>query len=182
MTADTLFIMCDLTRYGIPDEQIVAAGSLLETNWNPGDLNDIGIGQLSYYQTLFHKTVEFKIGYLTENLEFLGTEVGGSIGAGLFGVSAATPFEVAQNLGGFPTPAINIQINLPDHFYTKVGIQRATSPDGLLKERLENPMNVNFTVPNASVSVIDETGYKVNAAPGLLSTWVRGAGIYTASR
>ncbi len=181
-TADTLFIMCDLSRYGIPDGQIVAAGSLLETNWNPGDPDGIGVGQLSYYQTFFNKAVEFKIGYLTENLEFLGTEVGGSIGTGLFGVSAAIPFEVGQSLGGFATPAINIQFNLPDHIYSKIGIQRSTSPDGLPEERLENKTNVRFTVPNASALVIDETGYKVNAAPGLLSTWIRGAALYNGSR
>ena len=181
-TADTLFLMYDLKRYGIPDGQIVAAGSLLETNWQPGDPNGIGIGQLSYYQTLFHKFIEFKIGYLTENLEFLGTEVGGSIGTGLFGVSAAIPFETGLSLGSFTTPAINIQFNLPDHIYSKVGIQRSTDPDGLPLERRENKTNVRFTVPNASVMVIDETGYKTDAAPGLLSTWIRGAGLYNGSR
>ena len=181
-TADTIFVMYDLNRYGIPDGQIAVSGSLLQTNWQPGDPNGIGIGQLSYYQTLFNRRVEIKAGYLTNNLEFLGTQVGGNIGSGLFGVSAAIPFEEGQNLGSFPTPGVNVKVNIPGNFYTKLGVQRATSPDGLTVERSQNPTSVRWTVPNAGVFVIDETGYRVNAAPGQMSTWIRAAANYTSSR
>ncbi len=181
-TADTIFVMYDLQRYGIPDGQLAVSGSLLETNWNPGDPDGIGIGQLSYYQTLLNKQIEIKAGYLTNNLEYLGVQVGGSLSAGLFGVSAAIPFETGQNLGSFPTPAINVKVNLPDHVYTKFGVQRSTSPDGLVAERRENPTSVRFLVPNAGVFVIDETGYRVNAAPGQMSTWIRAAANYDSSR
>ena len=180
-TADTVFLMYDLNRYGIPDGQITFAGSLLQTNWQPGDPNGIGVGQASYYQTLFNKTVEFKAGLLTNNLEFLGTQVGGNIGSGLFGVSAALPFEQGQSLGSFPTPAVNVKVNIPGNFYTKLGIQRATSPDELQTERLQNPTGVRFTVPNAGVFLIDETGYRVAASPGQMSTWIRAAASYTSS-
>ena len=181
-TANTLFVMYDLRQYGIPDGQIAASGSLLQTNWNPGDPNGIGLGQLSYYQTMFNKRIEFKAGLLTNNLEFLGTQVGGNIGAGLFGVSAALPFEEGQNLGSFPTPSVNVKANITKYFYTKIGLQRATSPDGLTVERLENPTSVRFVVPNAGLFAIDETGYRVNAAPGQMSTWIRAAANYTSSR
>lgn len=181
-SANTIFIMYDLGRYGIPDGQIAVGGSLLGTNWNPGDPNGIGVGQLSYYQTLFNRRVEVKAGLLTNNLEFLGTQVGGSIANGLFGVSAAIPFENGQNLGSFPTPGVNVKVNLPNNVYTKLGVQRATSPDGLVAERFQNPTGVRFTVPNSGVFVIDETGYRVNAAPGQSSTWIRAAANYTSSR
>ena len=181
-TANTIFLMYDLARYGIPDGQISIAGSLLQTNWQPGDPNGINVGQISYYQTLFNRLLEIKVGYLTNNLEYLGTQIGGNIGAGLFGVSAAIPFEEGQNLGSFPTPAANVKVNLPDNFYTKLGVQRGTSPDGLQAERLENPTSIRFVGPNDGVVVIDETGYRVNAAPGQMSTWIRGAANYTSSR
>ena len=181
-SANTLFLMYDLRRYGIPDGQISGGVSYLQTNWNPGDPAGIGLAQLSYYQTLFNKRVEVKAGYLTNNLEFLGTQVAGNIGAGLFGVSAAIPFEEGQNLGSFPTPGVNVKVNFPDHIYTKLGVQRGTSPDGLVSERLQNPSSVRFVVPNDGVFVIDETGYRVNAAPGQMSTWVRAAANYTSSR
>ena len=77
---------------------------------------------------------------------------------------------------------MNVKVNLPDHVYTKLGVQRATSPDGLQVERLQNPSNVRFKVPNSGVFVIDETGYRVNAAPGQMSTWVRAAANYTSSK
>ena len=181
-TANTIFLMYDLARYGIPDGQIAIAGSLLQTNWEPGDPNGINVGQISYYQTAFNRLLEIKVGYLTNNLEYLGTQIGGNIGAGLFGVSAAIPFEEGQNLGSFPPPAANVKVNLPDHLYTKLGVQRGTSPDGLTAERLENPTSIRFTGPNDGVVVIDETGYRVNAAPGQMSTWIRGAANYTSSR
>ena len=181
-TANTIFVMYDLARYGIPDGQIAVSGSLLETNWNPGDPDGIGIGQLSYYQTLLNKTLEIKAGYLTNNLEYLGTQVGGSLSAGLFGVSAAIPFETGQNLGSFPTPAVNVKVNFPDNVYTKFGVQRGTSPRGLQEERLENASGVRFALPDTSALFIDETGYRVNATPGVMSTWIRAAANYTASR
>ena len=181
-TADTIFLMYDLRRYGIPDGQISVGGSLLGTNWNPGDPDGIGVAQISYYQTLFNRRVEVKAGLLTNNLEYLGTQVGGSIANGLFGVSAAIPFETGQNLGSFPTPAVNVKVNFPEHVYTKFGVQRATSPDGLVTERLQNPTSVRFTVPNDGVLVIDETGYRVPPAPGQMSTWIRAAANYTSSR
>ena len=181
-TANTIFLMYDLAQYGIPDGQVSVSGSILQTNWQPGDPNGINLGQLSYYQTAFNRLLEIKVGYLTNNLEYLGTQIGGNIGAGLFGVSAAIPFEEGQNLGSFPTPSANVKVNLPDHFYTKLGVQRGTSPDGLQTERLENPSSVRFVGPNDGVVVIDETGYRVNAAPGQMSTWIRGAANYTSSR
>ena len=181
-SANTLFVMYDLARFGIPDGQITAAVSYLQTNWQPGDPNGINIGQLSYYQTLFNKKVEFKVGYLTDNLEFLGTQVGGNIGAGLFGVSAFLPFEEGQSLGSFPTPAVNVTVHLPANVYTKLGVSRATSPDGLQVERSQNRTGFRFTVPNSGVFVIDETGYRVPASLNQMSTWLRAAANYTSSR
>ena len=181
-SANEFGINYDLTRFGIPDGQISLGGSILETNWQPGDPNGIGIAFASYYQTFFHKLFEFKIGLLNENLEFLGIQIGGNIGAGLFGVSAAIPFEQGQTVGNFIAPAAHVKVNLPDHFYDKLGVQRATSPDGLQVERHYNPTGVRFTVPNAGVFVINEAGYQVRPAPGQMSTWIRVAGDFSSSR
>ena len=174
-----LFINYDLQRYGIPDGQITVGGFITGTNWQPNGPNGIGIATATYYQTLFNKKVEVKLGYISNVTEFLGTQVGGNLAAGVFGVSAAIGPENGENVPTFVTPGIDVKLNLPDHFYTKFGAQRGLDPIGIEAERLENPTSVRFGVPGAGVFFIDETGYRVNASPGVLGTWIRGAASYT---
>ena len=179
---NAFFLNYDLRRYGIPDGQITVGAYLVGNNWNPASPNGVGVAEASWYQTAFDKKVEIKAGYLSNNLEFLGTQVGGNLASGIFGVSAAIPFEEGQNLGGFPSLGVNVKFNLPDFFYDKVGVQRALSPDGVTAERLQNPNGVDFKVDNSGVFVIDEVGYRAFAAPGRMGTWIRAAANYTSSR
>ena len=97
----TQYLAYDLTGYGIPDGQIVVAGVNLSTNWDPGGPNKVALATASYYQTLFNKAIELKFGYLVNGTEFLGTQVGGSLAGGVFGVSAALTIEQGENAGVF---------------------------------------------------------------------------------
>lgn len=181
-SSNAFFVNYDLRRYGIPDGQITVGGFLVSNNWNPSGPNGFGIAQASYYQTLFDKRVEIKIGLLENNLEFLGTQIGGNLAGGIFGVNAAIPVENGQSLPSIAEPGVNVKLNLPGNFYDKVGLQRSISPGGPLVERLQNPSGVaRFTVPNAGLLVFNEAGYRVNAAPGQMSTWIRGAADYNSS-
>ncbi len=179
---NAFFVQYDLQRYGIPDGQISLGMFFVSTDWQPNGPNGIGVSELSYYQTLFHKRVEIKFGELSNNLEFLGTQVGGNLASGIFGDNAAVPFENGQNLGGFPSYGLNVKTNFTRFFYDKIGVQRALSPDGVQAERLQNPSGVRFVVPNSGVFVIDEIGYRQPPAPGQMATWLRGAVNYTSSR
>ncbi len=182
-TSNAFFVNYDLRRYGIPDGQITVGGFLVGNNWNPSGPNGFGIAQASYYQSMFNKRVEVKAGLLENNLEFLGTQIGGNLAGGIFGVNAAVPVENGQSLPAVATPGVNVKVNLPDNIYTKLGVQRSISPGGPLAERYQNPSAVaRFTVPNAGVLVLDETGYRVNAAPGQMSTWLRAAADYNSSK
>ncbi len=174
-----LFINYDLQRYGIPDGQITVAGDIVGTNWQPGGPNGIGVAEAVYYQTMFNRLLEVKAGYISNATEFLGTQVGGNLAAGVFGVSAAIGPENGENVPTFSTPGVDVKLNLPDHFYTKVGVQRGLDPLGVEAERLENPSEVRFEVPGAGAFLIDETGYRVFASPGHLGTWIRAAANYT---
>ena len=75
-----------------------------------------------------------------------------------------------------------MKVNFTQDWYTKLGVERAISPDGVVVEHNENTQAVRFTVPNAGVFVIDETGYRVNASPGVPQVWVRAAASYTSSK
>ena len=60
----------DLSRYGIPDGQIVLGGIYQYDTWNPGGPNALSLATLSYYQTFMNKQVELKFGYLNNSYEF----------------------------------------------------------------------------------------------------------------
>ncbi len=180
-SANFAFATYDLSRYGVPDGQIVAGGSYYQTNWNPFGPRTTSLNTLSYYQTLFDKRVEVKAGEFPNAFEYLGTFVGGSISGGVFGPNGAITTEQGENSPATSTPGINVRVNLPDHLYNKAGVQRAISPDGNVIEHNQDASGVRFKVPNAGALYIDEFGYDVPPAPGQMRTWVRAAATYTSS-
>ncbi len=181
-TQTTLYAMYDLQRYGIPDGQFTFGVQTLSTNWTPGGPDGLFLAAASYYQTLFNKKLEVKIGLLNNTLEFLGVQVGGSLANGVFGPNASIPIENGSNSSAFPTYGVNIKVNFSPTFYTKGTVQRALSPDGSVVERMQNPTAINLKVNNAGVLVLDEVGYRVNPSPGVMQTWVRGGASVTTSR
>lgn len=178
---NVLDVTFDLSRYGIPDGQIVAGGVYSTTNWNPAGPRTTGVTQLTYYQTLLNKKIELSVGYQQNSLQYLGTFVGGSIAGGIFGPNGTVPIENGIDNSIVPTLGVNAKFYLPSNFYTKLGVQRAISPDGTIVEHNQNASGVRLKVPNSGILVIDETGYQTNASPGVLRTWVRAAANYTSS-
>jgi porin len=49
-------------------------------------------------------------------------------------------------------------------------------------EKIANSTGLDWSTPNSGVLAIDEVGYRKEAAPGQLATWVRAAGIVNNSR
>ena len=123
-----------------------------------------------------------KLGYLANALEFWGPFLAGNLAASIFGPSATIPVEAGINAPAWTSPAINIKVNGPDGFYNKLGIQRASSPDGPFAEKIDNPTGVKWSTPNSGVLVINEFGYRKEAAPGQLAAWVRAAPMFNTSR
>jgi len=175
------YLIFDLSRYGVPDGQIVVGGAYNTTNWNPGGPKTLSLTVASYYQTFFDGAVELKAGILPNSVEFIGTYVGGNLAGGIFGPSASITTEVGGSGSLFTAPGMNVKFNLPGNFYTKIGLQRPVSPDGVVTEHNQNPSGVRFRVPNTGFFMIDETGYRTSAAPGTPQTWLRLAGAFNTS-
>src|SRR4029079_9680954 len=106
----------------------------------------------------------------------------GNLAASIFGPSATIPVEAGINAPAWTSPAINIKVNGPDGLYNKLGIQRASSPDGPFAEKIDNPTGMKWSTPHSGVRVINELGYRKEAAPGQLATWVRAAPMFNTSR
>ena len=172
----------DLSRYGIPDGQIVLGGIYQFDTWNPGGPNALSLATFSYYQTFLNKQVELKFGYLNNSFEFWGPYLSGNLSSSIFGPSGAIPIETGLNAYGFTTPSINIKVNGSQGLYDKLAIQRASNPDGPVAEKAANPTGVDWTTLNSGVLLINEFGYRKEAAPGQPATWVRAAPMFNTSR
>ena len=138
-TNNVMLLTYDLSRYGIPDGQIVVGGVYNFDTWAPAGPNALSLATLSYYQTFLNKQVELKVGYLANALEFWGPFLAGNLAASIFGPSAAIPVEAGINAPAWTSPAINIKFNGPYGFYNKLGIQRASSPDGPARREDRQP-------------------------------------------
>ena len=171
----------DLSRYGVPNGQIVLGLNFVRTNWTPLGPDNFSLSTVTYYQTFLNKAIEFKVGYIANSLEFLGTYVGGSLAGGVFGPNGTIPVEQGETTTIYPTPGINVKVNFPEHFYTKIGVERALSPDGVTVENHQDGGGVRFTLPNSGVFTIDEVGYRVDPSPGVDQVWIRAAASYTSS-
>ena len=172
----------DLTRYGIPDGQIVVLASPGLTSWNPSGPNAFVLGTVSYYQTFLNKRVEIKLGLLGESFEFVGPYVAGSLSGGLFGVSGSLFYQGGESGLNAPTYGTNVTVHITKNFYDKVGVFRAVSPGGLVTEHNQNQIGPRWSVSNAGVEVVNEVGYQVRAQPGTEQTWLRTGAFYSGSQ
>ncbi len=180
-TSNYFYMTYDLSRYGIPDGQIVLGATFVKTTWTNLGPDNFSLSLATYYQSFLHKLIELKVGYIANSLEFLGTYVGGSLAGGVFGPNGSIQVEAGESTTVYPVPGIDVKVNLPDHFYDKLGVERALSPDGVIVENHQDGGGVRFGLPNSGVFVIDEAGYRINASPGTAQAWVRGAATYSSS-
>ncbi|MFB9263021.1 carbohydrate porin [Bradyrhizobium erythrophlei] len=175
-TVNFVIVTYDLSRFGIPDGQIIVGAEQQYWTWKPGGPDRLGINVIAYYQTFFDRKLELKMGYLRNQNEFAGTVVGGNAAASVLGPSSNILYQAGMSNNAAPTPALNLKYNFDDHLYNRLSIQRSLSPDGQYAQITENPTGLNWSTANAGILWLDEAGYKNKAAPGLPETWVR-AGI-----
>jgi porin len=174
-----IFATYDLGRVGLSGGQFIVSALYTSNSFNRVDgPNSTRIGRLAYYQPLFGRKVELKIGYFDNGFEFLGTQTGGSLAGGTLGPQASVPHEVGLSYSGFSTPTVDVRINLKNHFYTKFAFQRSLPPGGATPEVAANSSGLRFHVPGTGLLMIDEVGWDRAAKPGQMATWVRAGGIY----
>ncbi|PXA87376.1 hypothetical protein DMC47_32200 [Nostoc sp. 3335mG] len=179
----TLFSTYDLGRLGLDGGQLI-----LSAFYSTNSLRSIDgpsstrIGRLAYYQPLFNKRIEIKIGYFDNAYEYLGTQTGGSFAGGTLGPQASVLNEVGLSYSGLGTPAANLRVNFKNHVYVKVGVQRSLPPGGATPEVAANPSGLRFAVPNSGVLTIAEGGWDRPASSGTPSTWIRFGGIYNTTK
>ncbi|MFB9264804.1 carbohydrate porin [Bradyrhizobium erythrophlei] len=172
-TVNYLWVTYDLSRFGIPDGQIIVGTEQQSWTWQPGGPDRWGISTMAYYQTFFDRKVELKLGYLANQNEFAGTLVGGNAGANVFGPSSNILYQGGMSNNPAPTPAIDLKYNFDERLYNRATIQRSLSPDGQFTQVTQNPTGLDWSTPNAGLLLLDEAGYRTKAAAGSPDTWLR---------
>jgi len=188
MVAPSGFLMLtyDLSRWGIPDGQLaMGLNYRLSTDQQFG-ARTLRLQGLSYYQTLFDKRLEFKIGIFPTLFEFMGTYVGGNT-VNPFGPNASLPTSLGMT-GGAGTPTVRLAVHVTKELYATAALQRSTpvrGPTGNrgFDETYANPTGFEITsdVPGTKLLSINEVGYKTQLGGFTPFTWLRADLLYNTS-
>lgn len=160
--------------------QLIVAGSTNGYQTRDG-IDGVRIKGFSWYQPVLGGKVELELGIIANQTDYFGTSVGGSLAGGALGPQASIPVEAGISYGQYGAPTISARINWTEHLYTRTGIQRSISPKGSTTEEDLNSTGLAFALPGAKPLVIQEIGYRVIAASGQKSMWLRGGGLYNSS-
>lgn len=96
----------DLRQIGLKHAQFDLSGVWQWVSWEPAGPKAFGLWTLYLYQEFGRDRVEVKAGYNSNDIEFVGMQVGGSIASGVQGVYAVLPYEVGNGLLSVTRPAV----------------------------------------------------------------------------
>jgi len=165
-------LIFDLSRYGIENGQFTIIGRTAHATWDQAGPPQTNVSVINYYQTLFDKRIEFRIGYIGNDYEFYGPYVGGNLAASIFGASSTVTREMGLSSGAASRPSVNVTFNA-GYFYDKMTVQLSTSPDGYAQERKENPSFLGWNTKHAGVLFVNEVGYRQPPTATTHWRWLR---------
>ena len=181
------YLTYDMSRWGVPDGQIAAGihyGVSTEQSYSP---DTVRVFLVSWYQTLFDKRLELKVGYFPSLTEFMGTFTGGIV-TNPFGPNGFLPIVMGMSPNNISTPNFRATWHITDELYAQTGIQRSLPVNGptsdpLYDEVAANAGGLDFSSSVAGTRVLytNEFGYKSQAAPDKPYTWFRTGLLYNSS-
>lgn len=163
----------DLHFLHLRNAQFNIGGGLEWVNWNKAGPRALTVNTLYLFKSFAEDKVEIKAGYPTNNQEFVGFQVGGSLGPGAQGVYSVLPYEAGMSYLPLTAPGMNVKWNAPRHLYTKGGLQRSTDPGGGTATIARNAVGFRFDPSGDGLVTIIEGGFNRPATEALRSTWVR---------
>lgn len=181
----TAWLTYDTSRWGIPDGQISLAALTAISTYQAYDANRTTLGELAWYQTLFNRQVELKVGYVAGGNEWVGFYTGGNV-VNPFGSSSYIPYEMGLAQLNAVQPSARVKFNLTKNIYNQFGVMRSLGIDGpsgsvFTDDKTFNPQGIKLTVPNGKALVMDEVGYRRESAPNTKSAWFRAGVMYNTS-
>ena len=176
---NSLYISYSLRSIGDPDGQLVLGGSVVRNTWINLGPSDNSLSAAYWYQSLFDKTVEFKIGYLSTALEYIGAQLGGTLAGGANGISASIQYAQGFTPPTLSTPGVSVTYNINRDFYDKIGLVRSTDPAGSTPNFTLNKYSTRFEIPGQEdgALAINEFGYRHRPTENSNFKWIR-AGVF----
>ena len=168
-----LILTSDLRQLHLRHAQFYASGVANWVSWNPAGPKTIQIWDFLFYKMFGKDLVEMKAGYVSNNLEFVGMQVGGSTASGVQGVYAVLPYEVGMSYFPLTTPSFNLRIKGPKDTYFKTAAQRSLDAGGGPATVARNHSGFRFIPKGDKLLLIDEGGYQRAASATARETWFR---------
>lgn len=163
----------DLRAFHLRNAQLNIAAGLNWVNWNQAGPRAITMSSLYLYKAFANSHVETKIGYISNDFEFVGLQVGGALSTGSQGVYAILPYEVGLSHFPLVAPSFNLTLNGPKHVYFRGAIQRSLDAGGGVKTIERNATGFRFMPKGDKMVNIYEVGYRQRATSTSGQTWLR---------
>ena len=168
----------DMRAFHLHSTQLNLAAGLTWVSWNPAGPSAITLSSLYLYKTFAEGRIETKLGYICNDFEFIGLQVGGALSTGSQGVYAILPYEVGLSRYPLTAPSFNLNLIGPKHLYFKTAIQRSLDPGGGPATIGRNATGFRFMPKGDKMVNVYEVGYNQEAAADSGQTWLRAGYIH----
>lgn len=163
----------DLRQLGLRQAQLHAAVGWRYSTWQPAGPNTIAMTSLHVFKRWGDRRVEVKAGYLGNDLEFVGLQVGGSTSTGAQGVYAVLPNEVGMSYFPLTAPSLNLRLRARGYGYLKTAAQRSLDAAGARSTVERNPSGFRFRPEGNGLLLINEIGYQRPPSAAASQVWFR---------
>jgi porin len=163
----------DLRQLGLHHAQFNLSGAWNWVSWESAGIKAFDLFSLYLYKEFGKDRVEVKTGYNSNELEYVGMQVGGSTATGAQGVYAVLPYEVGMAYFPMSAPQFNLKLNGPAHTYVKTGVQRSYDPKGGPANEARNHSGLRFDPKGDKALVLSEAGYRRAPSATERETWFR---------
>lgn len=163
----------DLRQVGLKHAQFDLSGVWQWVSWEPAGPKTFGLWTLYLYKEFGRDRVEIKAGYNSNDIEFVGMQVGGSTASGVQGVYAVLPYEVGMAFFPLPAPQFNLKLNTLHRTYLKFGLQRSLDAAGGPATEARNHTGLRFAPHGDKLLTISEAGFRRPSSGSTRAVWFR---------
>ncbi|KAA6462876.1 carbohydrate porin [Acidobacteria bacterium AB60] len=172
----------DLRQLGLKHAQLDLSGVWQWVSWEPAGPKAFGLWTLYIYKEFGRDRVEVKIGYDSNDIEFVGMQVGGSTASGVQGVYAVLPYEVGMAFFPLPAPQFNLKLNTSRRTYLKFGLQRSLDAAGGPATEARNHTGLRFDPKGDKLLTIGEAGLRRPSSVSERAIWFRAGYMHNTTR
>jgi porin len=163
----------DLRQLHLHNAQLNMSGVWYWASWGPAGPKTIQLWTLYLYKAFAQNRVEIKMGYNSNDLEFIGLPVGGSIASAVQGVYATLPYEVGMAYFPLTAPSSSVRVQGPENTYFKADAQRSIDATGGPATVARDHTGFRFIPHGDKLLLVGELGYHRVSNRGSHETWFR---------